>query len=224
VNRFITAKRPASRIVVVRGGVDVSASERYLNSGHVIPVNQRKYDVCFIGRLHYQKGVLELVTIWKHVLAKRSNAKLVIIGDGPLESKLKLQIAQTGIEKSIDMVGFKDGEEKFNIFKQSKVIVHPATYDSGGMAAAEGMAWRLPGVSFDLEALKTYYPAGMLKTKKGELRQFADNILKLLNDSVLYEKLANEAHCLILREWVWTERAQLIYGMIFDNFKSKEAS
>ena len=43
------------------------------------------------------------------------------------------------------------------------MVVHPAIFDSGGMAAAEAMAWGLPGVSFDLPALKTYYPQGMIK-------------------------------------------------------------
>ena len=31
------------------------------------------------------------------------------------------------------------------------------------MAAAEAMAWGLPGVSFDLESLKTYYQKVWLK-------------------------------------------------------------
>jgi len=37
------------------------------------------------------------------------------------------------------------------------------------MAAMEAMAWSLPGVCFDLEALKTYYPKGMVKVPLGTL-------------------------------------------------------
>ena len=50
------------------------------------------------------------------------------------------------------------------IFKDSKIVLHAAIYDSGGMAACEAMACELPGVSFDLPALKTCYPKGMFKT------------------------------------------------------------
>jgi glycosyltransferase involved in cell wall biosynthesis len=53
------------------------------------------------------------------------------------------------------------------------------------MAAWEAMACGLPGVSFDLPALRTYYPKGMLKTPCYDLKAFAENILKLLNDEIL---------------------------------------
>lgn len=220
VEKFITPDRAVQKVVVVRGGVDISASEKYLNSGNVIPVTDRKYDVCFIGRLHYQKGALELIDIWKFVLKQRPAARLVMIGDGPLENELKDRIARAGLAGSIDMVGFLDGEAKYDIFKQSKMIVHPAIYDSGGMAAAEGMAWRLPAISFDLEALKTYYPKGMLKTRKGELSGFADNIVRLLSDTVLYETTADDAYQLIVEEWDWSKRARQIYE---ETFKSNES-
>ena len=40
------------------------------------------------------------------------------------------------LAKNIELLGFKDGSEKYAVFKQSKIIVHPAIFDSGGMAAA----------------------------------------------------------------------------------------
>ena len=216
VNRFVTTRRPRSKVVVVQGGVDISASEEYLKSGQQIPVDERKYDACFIGRLHYQKGAVELVDIWKHVVSRKPEARLVMIGDGPLEAEVRSGIVRNGLERNIEMVGFRDGEEKYSIFKQSKLIVHPAIYDSGGMAAAEGMAWRLPAVSFDLEALKTYYPQGMIKTEIGNLQEFAANILRLLSDRALYEQTAKEAYNLIIEEWNWNTRARRIYNAVFD--------
>jgi glycosyltransferase involved in cell wall biosynthesis len=113
------------------------------------------------------------------------------------------------------MLGFKDGKEKYAIFKDSKMILHPAIYDSGGMAAAEGMAWGLPGISFDLEALKTYYPKGMVKTKCFDKKAFADNILKLLSDTSFYEHVSKEARELIFEVWDWDKRADKIYTQLF---------
>ena len=94
----------------------------------------------------------------------------------------------------------------------SKVIVHPATYDSGGMAAAEAMAWGLPGVGFDLEALRTYYPKGMLKTKCFNLKEFARNILELLVNAGSYSKISQEAYSLVLENWEWDRQAQVIFN------------
>lgn len=212
---FVTPGRPASRVIVVQGGVDITESERYLQSSAVVPVEQRKYDACFVGRFHFQKGVLELVDIWKKVVARKKDARLAMIGEGSLQPEMEARIAALGLQEHITILGFMDGAAKFEVFKQSRLMVHPATYDSGGMAAAEGMAWRLPAVSFDLEALKTYYPQGMLKAEPGNLDQFADLILRLLDDRTLYDQQARAAHQLIVEVWDWKKRAQQVCEAVF---------
>lgn len=214
VKKFINKKRDKSKIVVVQGGVNIIESEKYLQSSNVIPITGRKYDSCFVGRFHYQKGVLELIDIWNLVCQKNKNAKLAIVGLGELEKEVREKINKNNLKNNIELLGFMDGKEKYEIFKQSKIILHPATYDSGGMAAAEGMAWGLPGVSFDLEALKTYYPKGMVKTDINNIDQFAENILKLLDNRIYYNTLSKEARDLIVEVWDWKKRAEKIYNLI----------
>jgi glycosyltransferase involved in cell wall biosynthesis len=208
---------PGKKVHVVQGGVDISESKKYLKSKNTIPFSKRKYDAVFQGRLHFQKGVLELVEIWNLVVKKRPNALLALIGDGQLEAELKAKIKKYHLEKNIILFGFRSGQDKFNIFKESKLVVHPAIYDSGGMAAAEAMAWGLPGVSFNLEALKTYYPIGMLKTTPGNFKQFANNILRLLEDKKLYKKTSSDALQLITTVWDWSKRANNLYTQIFND-------
>ncbi len=216
VEKFITPQRPRSKINVIQGGVDVTPSQKYFENHPIIPVPERKYDACFVGRFHYQKGVLELIDIWKRVCAQKPQAKLAMIGVGPLESEIKVKIQKHRLQNNVDLLGFRDGPRKYEIFIQSKMMVHPATYDSGGMAAAEGMAWRLPAVGFDLEALKTYYPQGMIKTPVGNLDLFAQNILKLLNDPRYYAQMAQKAINLIREVWDWETRSQKIFHQTFD--------
>jgi len=212
VQKFITRRRGESKIIVAQGGVNITESERYFKSGKVIPARKRKYDACFVGRFHHQKGVSELIDIWNHVCKKLSTAKLAMVGtgSGPLENIVKDKIKKYHLEDNVELFGFLDGERKYAIFKNSKIVIHPATYDSGGMAAAEAMAWGLPGVSFDLKALKTYYPKGMIKTRPGDIRQFADNILRLLDNARLYKNMSEDARSLIIETWDWNKRARFI--------------
>jgi glycosyltransferase involved in cell wall biosynthesis len=221
VRRFITGKRGRNGIMVIRGGVDINPSTKYLNSKKVIPKDKRKYDACFVGRLHPQKGVLELIDIWANVCKAKPDARLAMIGNGPLEKEVRKKINEQNLEEQIDMLGFKDGNEKFEIFKMSKLMVHPAIYDSGGMAAAEGMAWGLPGVSFDLEALRTYYPKGMLKVPPRDITGFANSILELLRDENLYTNTANDARNLIIEKWDWEKRADEIMNNLEILFKER---
>jgi glycosyltransferase involved in cell wall biosynthesis len=211
VSRFVTARRGREKITVVQGGVDITESERYLSGAAVVPLNQRKYDACFVGRFHYQKGVLVLLDIWRRVCDRRPGAKLAMIGDGQLAEEVRAKIARLGLAGNVELLGFRDGEQKYEVFKQSRVMAHPATFDSGGMAAAEGMAWGLPGVSFELEALKTYYPRGMVKVPCFDEQVFAETVLRLLDDEAFYREQAAEAHALIVEVWDWRKRAESIF-------------
>jgi len=173
------------------------------------------YDAVFQGRLHPQKGVLELVEIWKKVVHNKENAKLAIIGDGPLMQNVKLQITNYKLEKNVKLFGYVfDGPEKYKIFSQSKVVVHPAFYDSGGMAAAEAMAFELPCVGFDLKSYISYYPKGMVKVRIGDLNAFSNSILELISNDKFRKKIGFEGLEMIRKNWSWDKRSKEVLNSI----------
>ncbi len=215
VSKFITKKRDRSKIIIAQGGVEVTEAKKFLAGEGWTPVAKRKYDACYLGRFHYQKGVLELIDIWQKVCQKKPGAQLAMIGIGPLEGEVKAKIKKHRLSKNIALLGFRDGQEKYKIFKQSKIMVHPATYDSGGMASAEGMAWGLPVVGFDLECHQTYYPRGMIKAPLNNFDQFAQKIISLLEDKELYRRYSKEAIDLAQTVWDWDIRVDKIRVGIF---------
>ncbi len=167
---------------------------------------EKKYDAVFQGRFHPQKGVVELIDIWKHVVEKKPNAKLAMIGDGPLMESVSSKIQSAHLQKNVDLFGFVfDGPRKYGIFASSKIVVHPAFYDSGGMATAEAMAFGIPAVGFNLKAYESYYPRGMIKVKNEN--EFANAILRLLKDDKLRKTLGREAEELIKKNYSWNSRA-----------------
>jgi len=210
--QFIDGKRlTPDRVIAVRGGVDLKIAER------VTDVGKKEFEAVFIGRLHPQKGVMELLDIWRYVREKMPHARLAIIGDGGLRRDLERKIKEYGLSDNVSLFSFKDGVEKIRIFKKSKIVLHPAIYDSGGMAPCEAMACGLPGISFDLPALRTYYPSGMIKIKCFELEAFARAILKLLEDKGLYDTLSGDARALA-RKWDWDARAKDLLNHLEEAF------
>src|SRR5207253_4263065 len=115
------------------------------------------------------------------------------------------------LEQNVVLLGFMDGAEKFAIVKRANLVVHPALYDSGGMAACEAFACGLPGVSFDLPALRSYYPVGMLKVSPFDLDEFAEAVLRLLSDERLRREMGAAARA-YAEEWDWDRRADEIVG------------
>ena len=203
-----------NKAIVVLGAVDLQSINKWKRKFSKLP---KVYDGVFQGRFHPQKGVVELVEIWKRVVSERPLAKLAMIGDGPLMKSVKLKVKNLKLEKNIKLTGYLfDGEEKYKIFASGKVVVHPAFYDSGGMAAAEAMAFGLPCVGFNLNSYKYYYPKGMAKVKIGELDSFADKILQLLSTEKLYKKISKEATQLINYKWSWEVRSRQILDQVLE--------
>jgi len=194
------------RVIVVLGAVDLKKIENWkLKIGNLPKV----YDAVFQGRFHPQKGVVELIEIWKRVVEKIPDAKLAMIGDGPLMGEVKSQIAKYNLQKNIELFGYVfDGDKKYRIFAQSKVVVHPAFYDSGGMASAEAMAFGIPCVGFDLKSYISYYPKGMVKVSVGNLDAFADTIIRLLRGKQFRNRIGEEAEDVIKKDWSWEKRSE----------------
>jgi|SRR3989344_1033963 len=199
------------KVAVVLGAVDLGMIKN-LTKGQ----NRNKiFDGVFQGRFHPQKGVVELIDIWKIVVNKKPKAKLAVIGDGTLMGQVKEKIIELKLQKNIKLFGYVfDGPKKYKIFSQSRVVLHPAFYDSGGMAALEAMALGIPAVGFNLKSYKSYYPKGMVKVPINNLGLFAEAVLQLLDNKMTYSKKAAEVSQLIKNNWSWDNRASEILAKL----------
>lgn len=204
-----------NKVLVVQGAVNTEAISEYLSSNKS-PIN-RRYLAVFQGRFHSQKGVVELMDIWKLVTQKMPNAKLAMIGDGPLMNDVKKRIEELQLNKKVELFGYlHDGSKKYSIFNNSIIAVHPAFFDSGGMAAAEAMAFGLPCVGFNLESFKYYYPKGMVKVSVGDIEAFSKAILDLASNQVKCRQIGKSAKLMIEKDWSWDLRAaRLLEGISY---------
>src|SRR3989344_5920883 len=156
---FFSKHNKKGKVIVVLGAVDTENISNWIEKNKKLP---KTYDAVFQGRFHAQKGVVELISVWKKVIKYIPNAALAMIGDGPLMENVKQKIQELDLANNIKLFGYVfDGDKKYKIFSQSKIVVHPAFFDSGGMASAEAMAFGIPAVGFDLPAYESYYPRGM---------------------------------------------------------------
>lgn len=213
ITSFPDSKYFPQKAIVIQGGVYIPPTSQLKK---MKTMTKRKYDAFYLGRLHQQKGLISLINIWKLVVNKIPHAKLIIVGDGELKTDILNRINQLDLQQNIFLSGFLIGQKKFKLIRDSKIVVHPATHDSGGMAAAEAMAWGLPGVSYDLESLRSYYPQGMLKTKIFDELKFSQNIINLLTNQKLYTETSVQARKLIVNNWNWSKKLDQVYQTLVD--------
>lgn len=175
-------------IMVNYNGVDLA------RIGNINPSN-KKYDCVFLGRLNISKGIFDLVKIWKIIIDKNPKVTLAIIGGGDnrLKQELKRDIDRNGLNKNIDVLGYLNEEDVFGILKSSKVFVFPSHEEGFGIAILEAMACGLPVVAWDLPAYKEIFTKGIVKIPENNYEEFANMIIKLLEEEELRKQLTEEA-------------------------------
>lgn len=190
------------QVLVTYGAVDWQA----INAASK---QSQEYSACYAGRFHKQKGFPDLIAAWKKVCGCLSSAVLAVIGtDINLKEMIKL-VESEGLANNIKFMGFLPGIAKFNVMKSAKLFVFPSTYESFGIVIAEAMACGLPVVAYDLPIYEEIYPEGMLKAKIGDIDGFAQQILNLLLDNRLRERLSSQA-AEISKTFTWEKTAHQI--------------
>ncbi len=194
----------ASRLFAYYGGVNVEQ----------IPNEEiaKTRDVVFCSRLHPQKGIERFLDIWKLVHDKSPNARFTVIGNGEKEYEryLRAKAERLGLAGSIDWLGYVNNAEKYRIYREAKLFVHPTVYDNNGMVAAEALCSGLPVVMYDLPALRQVYTVGCVKVPVGDKAHFAEAIARLLADENARTAVApSPAQVAELRaQWNWPARAR----------------
>ena len=130
-------------LAFVSAGFDPTTAER-------IPEQAKQFDVAWIGRVHRQKGIDDLMATLAHLAAKLPDFKTIIIGT--VENQLRPYAKKAGLENHLQFAGFVTEMEKFRLLKASRLFLMPSHFESWGAVIAEALAADLPVVAYELEA------------------------------------------------------------------------
>lgn len=197
----------ASAVTVVTMGVDQD------QFAQVEPTpDTPRFDGIFLGRLHPQKGLFDLVKIWRTVCDAKPGARLGVIGGGSQWwfDTLRAEISAAGLQNNVELLGFRQGAEKVRLLKAAGVFCMPSHYESFGQVAVEAMASGLPVVAYDLKIYDEIFPGGMVRLPQGDVSGFAAQVLDLLNDPAKRGALAAQAPQVAARfDWDAIARSEL---------------
>lgn len=111
-----------------------------------VPDQARIYDVVWIGRVHRQKGVDDLLATLKWLAARLENFRAVFIGN--VRDKLLPAVRELGLESQIEFSGFVSEEEKVRLFKTSRVFLMPSKHEGSPRVIGESIVARTPVVAY----------------------------------------------------------------------------
>jgi glycosyltransferase involved in cell wall biosynthesis len=101
--------------------------------------------VLYSGRLVPRKGLEDLLGAWKEVVEDFPDARLVVLGDGPLLSSLKRLAATAGVSETVCFIGRVVNVQE--ILRAGDIFTLPSLQEGMPNALLEAMACGLPVVA-----------------------------------------------------------------------------
>lgn len=227
-------------LLLRRSGAVVSVSEdlssdlyndyKLKNIPHTIPAilpffsfktglvnNFNKKIVITVARLDRQKDHETLLRAFKPVSEKNKDAKLWIVGDGPLKKHLVSMAKKLGMNKQVKFLGWKQNPTQY--LDKSSVFVLSSKWEGFPLSLLEAMSRGLPVIASDCK----YGPEEILNKNKygilvpvGDYKNMSDAITSLLSNNskfIHYSHMAKKRFSEYSRD-----KMLLMYKNIIDNF------
>lgn len=136
-----------------------------------------------VGRLTPQKRFHLLLEAMPRVLAKRADARLVVIGTGPDEAALVEQSRRLGFAGQVLFAGHR--QDVAECLPAFDVLAMPSLYESQGLVMVEALAARVPVVASDLPCFHEIdgHRGAVTFCDVTSPQALADAVLRLLGDA-----------------------------------------
>lgn len=173
--------------------------------------------VVFVGRLVFYKNLDTVIRGFQEVVHHLPQAKLVVVGDGPVRPTLEELSRELGIESSVVFCGRVDETTKINLIKGSSGMVFPGLIEGFGMSAIEAFACGKPVVASKVPPGDETFRDGIdsfLVRPKDE-RDWAAKMLVLLADPVIASQMGVAARSRAEREFDTAKVIQTLESVYF---------
>lgn len=209
-----------SRVTITGNGVESSFFNTTVNS-------QRKPYVLYVGRLDIGKGIEELIEAADIIFRQCPDIdlKFILVGKGPLLSKLRHLIIQMGLVSRIEFrghLGADSRDELIKLYRNASVFVLPSHHEGMPTVLLEAMAAGTPSISTAVGGALEVVVDGenALLVPPRDSQSLANSIIRLLEDPELGVKLGRNASQTMQDSYSWpaitkrylTTYEQALYG------------
>jgi glycosyltransferase involved in cell wall biosynthesis len=159
------------------------------------PLNLKKeYDLIFLGRVHIlHKGINKLLLIWKQVVHKHHNAKLILVGGFESDRDKELVfglVDRLNLRNNVIITGFVKDEEIVQLLNKAKIFVSLSTYEGFGLSILEALACGLPIIASSLKVFHELHKDLLFYVSNENLKDLVTLLNKFLT-STSYNNLTN---------------------------------
>ncbi len=137
-----------------------------------VPRQERVYDVVWIGRVHRQKGIDDLLSTLQLLAQRLPNFRALFIGN--VREALQPEIEARRLGRHVEFSGFVSEEEKIRLFKASRVFLMPSKHEGSPRVIGESIIAGTPVVAYDLPNYRPLFGDLVRCAKPFDLDAFQD--------------------------------------------------
>ncbi len=168
-----------------------------------------------VGSLQPVKGQADLIRAFRFVVDRHAEARLSIVGSGPLRAELEGLARELNLAGSVNFTGEVRHEQLPDMYREATVFVQASFHEAQGMAVLEAAACGVPIVGTPVGALADLAPDAAVIASPGDSIRLAQAILSVLDDPARRQALGKAARARV--EQVYSleaaaERFQAIYS------------
>lgn len=156
--------------------------------------NYSNATICFFGRLSKEKGLFTLLNSMDKI-----DAKLKIIGDGPIRGSLESKVKNLGLN-NVYLLGYKSGDELKNEIKNSIAVILPSEcYENNPRAVLEAFALGKPVIGARIGGIPELVKVGVTgyTFEPGNAEDLRNKIECLLKNSDLVIEMGKNARTFV---------------------------
>ncbi|MDP1845235.1 MAG: glycosyltransferase family 1 protein [Candidatus Moranbacteria bacterium] len=164
----------------------------------------------YIGTLQPRKNIPVIIEAMKSL-----DTNLVLAGNREarnFDKKIDNAIEKNNLGNKVIFPGWIDEEDKPVLLQLADCFVFPSLYEGFGIPIIEAMAAGTPIVCSDIPVFREIAESSALFCDPKNSRQFAENILKILNDQPLKEKLV-QSGIETAKKFAWQKTAEKTLGI-----------
>ena len=172
-----------------------------------------------VGRLVARKAVDQLISLIERFQGLA--IRLLVLGSGPEEHKLRELANAKHVEKQIEFMGQVGESEKFRLLQISDLYVSTSQHEGFGLVFLEAMACGLPIVCYDFGGQTDFLQnqeSGHL-VPLNDLETFRERCLQLIKDPSQRERMGR--HNLLVMEDYYIDQCARRYEQIFNQVRGK---
>jgi glycosyltransferase involved in cell wall biosynthesis len=170
--------------------------------------------VTVLGRLGTGKGQAVAVEAWPRVIERVPDARLLLVGDGPLEDDLRRRVDDLDLAERVIFAGRRRDAER--ILAASTLTCLPTIREALPTALIEAAACGVPAVASATSGVLEVVDDGRtgLLFPYGDERRLADAVVELLEDEPRRIAMGTAARRLAEQRFdaeIWADRLHAVY-------------